>query len=287
MRWCKPPYRFVLLLGQFCLFVSVPTASNDWEAQSKMNRTEEYHEEYHEDDHEGDKQLVTATFQMTTNHLDTSYHLESKIKKEICCPVLDCHIERYHRGEKQVFEHLRLYHNFEDIPTDFLLRHFLAPCIHCKMPYVSSYLKRHMKRCPKKPMQNRPIITSQDPVISEVQVTGTSNSTTSQDDSEWNSQPSVDSNSILSDGIKLSDSWSFLEQLGTESICLHIIPTVRQVQTYLQTSFRECCAVPLTMIAENSMNDAAWKLILLIPRFLLQPVFRGGTYFKTQNTSHE
>ena len=54
--------------------------------------------------------------------------------------------------------------------------------------------------------------------------------------------------------------------LDLESINRDIIPTLSYIQQNLQASFRECCSIPLVKMAEDSWNEAAWKVFLLIPR---------------------
>ena len=54
--------------------------------------------------------------------------------------------------------------------------------------------------------------------------------------------------------------------LDLESINRDIIPTLSYIEQNLQASFRECCSIPLEKLAEDSWNEAAWKVFLLIPR---------------------
>ena len=79
--------------------------------------------------------------------------------------------------------------------------------------------------------------------------------------------------------------WEFLDNLDFESISGSIIPTISNVPRHLQAFFRECCAMSLVKLSENSSDLSAWKLFLLTPRFLLQPVTRGGKCGKKEHES--
>ena len=59
-----------------------------------------------------------------------------------------------------------------------------------------------------------------------------------------------------------------------------MINSAKQVPMFLQASFS--CCVPLKIIAEDSSNETAWKLFLLIPRLLLQSLPRGSRSGKKQ-----
>ena len=52
--------------------------------------------------------------------------------------------------------------------------------------------------------------------------------------------------------------------------------TIRNILSGLQTVFQDCCCIPLRKIEENPSSDLGWKLLLLLPRMLLQPHTRGG-----------
>ena len=70
--------------------------------------------------------------------------------------------------------------------------------------------------------------------------------------------------------------WSFLDQLELDCLSCCMVPTVKQIRPFLQARFRECSTIPLQLTVEDSSNEAAWKLFLLLPRLLLQPERRGG-----------
>ena len=74
----------------------------------------------------------------------------------------------------------------------------------------------------------------------------------------------------------MSDGWDFLDQLEVQEISGYIVSSVRQIKPSLRDSFAYCCATPLKLLVEDPRNESAWKLLLLIPRLLLQPESRGG-----------
>ena len=84
------------------------------------------------------------------------YMLQSFLSNDkIVCPVENCNVRRYRQGERQhVFQHIRSYHDINEVSNEFLLKH-LQPCQFCDKPYVvrsssngANFLERHMKQCP-------------------------------------------------------------------------------------------------------------------------------------------
>ena len=68
----------------------------------------------------------------------------------------------------------------------------------------------------------------------------------------------------------------FLQSLDEECITKSIILSVKHITPHCQDVFRECCVTAMSRILDDKADEAAWKLFFLIPRFLLQPIRRGG-----------
>ena len=74
-----------------------------------------------------------------------------------------------------------------------------------------------------------------------------------------------------------SEAWILIDSLSTEEI-LHSLPprSVHSITPSLRTLLQECCSIPLRKIEEDPSCDLGWKLLLLLPRMILQPQVRGG-----------
>ena len=207
-----------------------------------------------------------------------SSEMTSNANAKLVCPVKDRSVGRYRQGERQhVFQHIRSYHDISEVPGEFLLKHSLQPCKFCRKPFVTrnpsngaNFLERHMKRCPARATpRESDIANTQDDISMSVPPS-------IYEPLSGHSKEAASSNGHANSSRDHGVGWSFINQLELDCLSRCIVPTVKQLQSFLQASFRECCTIPLQLIAEDSSNEAAWKLFLLIPRLLLQPVDRGG-----------
>ena len=209
---------------------------------------------------------------------------------QISCSGSDC---SWSGSINRFLEHFRLSHDPHDFPTALIPEFKLAQCPGCKHWYRR--INQHLPKCKAylNLSKNAPSSLSQPVCGSSNNDSTASNSGQHQSSGHCkkNLGPPTSLQQSMSDLMSadreraglgcpkrtLSASreevaWAFVGSLSTESISSAPTPrSVQQIASCLKSTFQDCCAIPLRKLESNPNDSAAWKLLFLIPRMLLQP----------------
>ena len=179
----------------------------------------------------------------------------------IRCPVTGY---KWENSLKRVLAHIHDCHKTEDCPGEFILEHWLVQCPRCCHWYLK--LQRHLSgsTCCKS-------------------VTSMSSGTNAHADDDTGSKDSAKDSSLQSQinhcrhlsntgGGVVVEAWRVVDAIPVDHILDSLPPrTIRNIPASLKSMFLDCCCIPLQMIESNPSSDLGWKLLLLLPRMLLQP----------------
>ena len=185
----------------------------------------------------------------------------------VCCPLQDCQSEN---SLKRVLAHIRDFHKKDQCPEEFIREYGLQQCPRCRKWFLKLQWHLSGSACSAAGIE--------DGVDVDVRSGGipptAPSSNRSQDDLH---SPNVLGGSLVSDLDVEIEGWQYIAGLLVEDI-LHALPprSIRRIPLCLRSLFQECCNIPLRKIEEDPSNDAGWKLLLLLPKMLLQPHARGG-----------
>ena len=186
----------------------------------------------------------------------------------VCCPVQGC---QWENSLKRVLAHIRDFHKIDECPEDFIREYGLQQCPRCSKWFLK--LQRHLSGSTCSTVR----IENGDDVGSDGDLVAAPSSSGLRDRSR-----SVSSGSLVSDHDRChldveSEAWHFNDALPVEDILNALPPrSIRRIPSCLRSLFQECCKIPLRKIEEEPSNDTGWKLLMLLPRMLLQPHARGG-----------
>ena len=189
----------------------------------------------------------------------------------VCCPVQDC---QWENSLKRVLAHIRDFHKIDECPEEFICEYGLQQCPRCSKWFLK--LQRHLSGSTCSTVR----IENGDDVGSDGDFVAAPSSSGLRDD--LHRSRSVSSGSLVSDHDRChldveSEAWRFIDALPVEDILNALPPrSIRRIPSYLRSLFQECCKIPLRKIEEEPSNDTGWKLLMLLPRMLLQPHARGG-----------
>ena len=183
----------------------------------------------------------------------------------VCCPMTGC---KWENSLKQVLAYIRNCHKTEDCPGEFIQEHGLEQCPRCCRWYLK--LQRHLSgsTCCK-------IVAS------------TSSGTNAHADDDTGSKDSAKDSSSQSQinhcghlsntgGGVVVGAWRVVDAIPVEHILDSLPPrTIWNIPASLKSMFLDYCCIPLPMVESNPSSDLGWKLLLLLPRMLLQPHVQG------------
>ena len=191
------------------------------------------------------------------------------------CPVVSCAF----KGQIQrVLCHIRQSHDANDIPDLFVSRLNLSKCHHCLKLFAK--LGQHLSQCKKK-------LSCSTVGFEFESVSSQCPSNLSPSSKNAHALPTFEA--PLTRGVlpetytssaspsRETEAWEYIRSLSSEEI-LKMIParTVQKIKPAMKANFLDCCSVAFRKIRNDPTDETGWKLLLLIPRMVLQPLTRGG-----------
>ena len=188
----------------------------------------------------------------------------------------------------RVLAHFRLSHHPNDCPVDFVEENRLVQCAYCRQWFTR--MGQHSSKCPASRISSSVRST-------DVGVTPTHSSVASE---AAPSRAAVGGGSLAQVTVVSAqssssigsqdqvDAWAWLDTITADEI-LKCIParTIQYVQPVLRSSFFDCCMIALHKIEENPEYDGGWKLLMLLPRMLLNPHPRGKYGIREVKAIHQ
>ena len=185
----------------------------------------------------------------------------------VCCPLQGC---QWENSLKRVLAHIRDFHKKDECSEEFIREYGLRQCPRCRKWFLK--LQQHLSG------STCSAIGIEDGVDVDVGSGGIPPAAPSSNRlQDGLHSPNVLGESLVSDLDVEIEAWQHIPGLLVEDI-LHALATrsICRIPLCLRSLFQECCNIPLRKIEEDPSNDAGWKLLLLLPRMLLQLHARGG-----------